>query len=145
MDPLSALAAFNAACAVIRTATQNGSDILHVFHGIGDALKHKQQIEDHIKKNPDHASDLELYAAHAKATEEWEAIVTQLKWMGHWDKFCAWRREQRETEKRARLAAVRKQQAKIQMYKDAGIVVTGVFVCLLIIGIFIYVIRELKP
>ena len=138
MDPLSALAAFNAACAVVRTASQNGSDILGMFHGIGDALTHKQQIEDHIKKNPDHASDLELYAAHAKATEEWEQIITQLKWSGHWDKFCDWRKEQRENQKQARLAAVRKKMKRDALIKDALIVSTGVLISLGLIGAFVY-------
>ena len=138
MDPLSALAAFNAACAVVRTASQNGSDILNMFHGIGDALRHKQQIEDHIKKNPNHESDLELYAAHAKATEEWDQIVTQLKWTGHWTKFCEWRKQQREQEKQARMAELRKKMQREALIKDALIVSGGVLFSLALIGAFVY-------
>jgi len=144
MDPLSALAAFNAACAVVRTASQNGSDILEMFHGIGDALKHKQAIEEHIKTNPDHASDLELYAEHAKATEEWDQIITQLKWSGHWDKFCDWRKEQRENEKQARLAELRKKMKREALIKDALIVSGGVLFALGLIGAFVYSIFLLK-
>lgn len=138
MDPLSALAAFNAAVAVVRTASQNGSDILNMFQGIGNAMRHKQEIEEHIKKNPDSASEIELYAAHAKATEEWENIVTQLKWSGHWDKFCEWRQEQRENEKQARLAEMRRKMKREALIKDALIVSGGILFALGMIGAFVY-------
>jgi hypothetical protein len=78
MDPLTALAAFNASYAVVKTAAQNAGEISEIFAGIGKMMTAKQTIEKAAKDDPE-KSDLELYAKHVEIQQKWQEVVEILK------------------------------------------------------------------
>jgi len=57
MDPLTAIAAFNASYAVVKTAAQNAGEISQIFAGIGKMMTAKQAIEKAASNDPE-KSDL---------------------------------------------------------------------------------------
>lgn len=143
MDPLTALAAFNAACAVVKEASNNASNIVQVFKGIGDMMKARDVVNKAIKSDPE-KSDLELYAAHVEMEQQWNEVKETLMWTGHWDKYLKFCADRREEEKQARLAVVREQQRKKKMYQDIAIIVGGIAATIAIIVTFLWAISEAK-
>ena len=71
MDPLTAIAAFNASYAVVKTAAQNAGEISQIFAGIGKMLSAKQAVERAVPNDPE-KSDLELYAAKVELDQKWQ-------------------------------------------------------------------------
>lgn len=143
IDPLTALATFNAACAVVKEAKEHAGDIASMFKGIGDMMSAKQDIEKAVKSNPE-KSDLELYAAHAQMQEQWEQIKTELKWSGHWDKYLKFCADRREAEKKQRLAEVRAKQKKSKQIKEALIIIGVIIGTLSAVGIVIWLLWLIK-
>lgn len=139
MDPLTALAAFNASYAVVKTAAQNAGEITDIFAGIGKMLSAKKAIEQATKNDPE-KSDLELYAAQVELDQKWQEIVEILKWTGHWDGYQKFVQDRREAEKQTRIKAIREHQAKMKKIKE-GFMIAGVIVSVLsAIGIFFWII-----
>ena len=140
MDPLTALAAFNAACAVVKEASNNASGIANVFKGIGDMMKARDEVNKAVNADPE-KSDLELYAAHAEMEAQWEEIKETLKWTGHWDKYLKFCADRREQEKQERLAKVREEQRRKQKNLDILLSITlgiGVLSGIGIVGYIFY-------
>jgi len=143
MDPLTALAAFNASYAVVKTAAQNAGEISEIFAGIGKMMTAKKAVEQAAKQNPE-KSDLELYAAHVELERKWAEIVEILKWTGHWDGYQKFVRDRREAEKQAKIAATREKLKKQKMYQDIAIIVGGVVASAAVIAAFLWAVGELK-
>lgn len=143
IDPLTALATFNAACAVVKEAKEHAGDITAMFKGIGQMMSAKQDIEKAVKSNPE-KSDLELYAAHAQMVEQWEQIKTELKWSGHWDKYLQFCADRREAEKQAKLAEVRAKNAKARKIKEIALALAIVVGTLSAIGIVVWLLWLVK-
>lgn len=143
IDPLTALATFNAACAVVKEAKDHAGDITAMFKGIGQMMTAKQDIEKAVKSNPE-KSDLELYAAHAQMEERWQQIQTELKWSGHWEKYLKFCADRREAEKQQRIAETRAKQKKAKQIKEA-LIITGVIIgTLSAVGIIIWLFWLIK-
>ena len=143
MDPITAIAAFNASYAVVKTAAQNAGEIGQIFAGIGKMLSAKQAIERAVPDDPE-KSDLELYAAKVELDQKWQEIVEILKWTGHWDGYQKFVKDRREAEKQAKIAQVREAQRKKKMYQDIAIIVGGVLATLAVIATFLWAISEVK-
>jgi hypothetical protein len=143
MDPLTALAAFNASYAVVKTAAQNAGEISEIFAGIGKMMTAKKAVEQAAKESPE-KSDLELYAAHVELEQKWAEIVEILKWTGHWDGYQKFVRDRRESEKQAKIAATREKLKKQKMYQDIAIVVGGLVASAAVIAAFLWAVGELK-
>lgn len=143
IDPLTALATFNAACAVVKEAKDHAGDITAMFKGIGQMMTAKQDIEKAVKSNPE-KSDLELYAAHAQMEERWQQIQTELKWSGHWEKYLKFCADRREAAKQQRIAETRAKQKKAKQIKEA-LIITGVIIgTLSAVGIIIWLFWLIK-
>jgi len=143
MDPLTALAAFNASYAVVKTAAQNAGEISEIFAGIGKMMTAKKAVEQAAKESPE-KSDLELYAAHVELEQKWAEIVEILKWTGHWDGYQKFVRDRREAEKQAKIAATREKLKKQKMYQDIAIIVSGAVASAAVIAAFLWAVGELK-
>lgn len=143
MDPLTAIAAFNASYAVVKTAAQNAGEISQIFAGIGKMLSAKQAVEKAVPNDPE-KSDLELYAAKVELDQKWAEIVEILKWTGHWDGYQKFVQDRRETEKQAKIKQVREALRKKKMYQDIAIIVGGALAALAVIGLFLWAITEVK-
>lgn len=143
MDPLTAIAAFNASYAVVKTAAQNAGEISQIFAGIGKMLSAKQAIERAVPNDPE-KSDLELYAAKVELDQKWAEIVEILKWTGHWDGYQKFVKDRREAERKARLVQVREAQRREKMYQDIAIIVGGIIASAAVIAAFIWAISEAK-
>ena len=143
MDPLTAIAAFNASYAVVKTAAQNAGEISQIFAGIGKMLSAKQAIEKAASNDPE-KSDLELYANHVEIQQKWQEVVEMLKWTGHWDSYQKFVRDKREAERQERLKTVRERQKKLKMYQDIAIIIGGVVASCVIIAVFLWAISEAK-
>lgn len=143
MDPLTALAAFNAACAVVKEASNNASSIASVFKGIGDMMSARDAVNKAVKDDPE-KSDLELYAAHVEMEQQWEEVKEMLKWTGHWDKYLKFCSDRREEEKQERLKQVRAKQKKMKMYQDIAVITGGIIATGVIIVAFLWVISTAK-
>lgn len=143
MDPLSAIAAFNASYAIVKTAAQNAGEISDIFAGIGKMLSAKRAVEQASKNNPE-KSDLELYAAHVEIEQKWQEVVEILKWTGHWDSYQKFVQDRREAEKQQRLAEVRQRQRKVKIYQDIAIIVGGIVATGVVIAAFLWAISEAK-
>jgi len=143
VDPLTAIAAFNASYAVVKTAAQNAGEISQIFAGIGKMLSAKQAVERAVPNDPE-KSDLELYAAKVELDQKWAEIVEILKWTGHWDGYQKFVQDRRETEKQAKIAQVREALRKKKMHQDIAIIVGGVLVTLGIIAAFLWAISEAR-
>jgi hypothetical protein len=143
VDPLTAIAAFNASYAVVKTAAQNAGEISQIFAGIGKMLSAKQAVEKAVPNDPE-KSDLELYAAKVELDQKWAEIVEILKWTGHWDGYQKFVQDRRETEKQAKIKQVREALRKKKMYQDIAIIVGGALAALAVIVLFLWAITEVK-
>ena len=143
MDPLTAIAAFNASYAVVKTAAQNAGEISQIFAGIGKMLSAKQAVERAVPNDPE-KSDLELYAAKVELDQKWQEVVEILKWTGHWSAYQEFVQDRRESEKQAKVKQVREALRKKKMHQDIAIIVGGVLVTLGIIAAFLWAISEAR-
>ena len=143
MDPLTAIAAFNASYAVVKTAAQNAGEISQIFAGIGKMMTARQAVEKAAANDPE-KSDLELYAAKVELDQKWEEVKEILKWTGHWDGYQKFVQDRREAEKQRRLAQVREAQRKRRFYIDIAIILGGVLAAGAIIAAFLWAISEAK-
>ena len=143
MDPLTAIAAFNASYAVVKTAAQNAGEISEIFAGIGKMLSAKQAVEKSVPNDPE-KSDLELYAARVELDQKWTEIVEILKWTGHWDGYQKFVQDRREAEKQKKIKQIREEQRKKKMYIDIAIITGGVVMTLAVILTFIWAISAAR-
>jgi len=143
MDPLTAIAAFNASYAVVKTAAQNAGEISEIFAGIGKMLSAKQAVEKSVPNDPE-KSDLELYAARVELDQKWTEIVEILKWTGHWDGYQKFVQDRREAEKQKKIKQIREEQRKKKMYIDIAIITGGVLTAIAVIVAFIWAISAAR-
>lgn len=143
MDPLTAIAAFNASYAVVKTAAQNAGEISDIFAGIGKMLSAKQAIEKAVPNDPE-KSDLELYAAKVELDQKWDEIKQILIWSGHWDGYQKFVADRREAEKQTKLKAIREAQAKQKKIKEALLIAFVSISVLSAVGIFFWLIWLIK-
>jgi hypothetical protein len=143
VDPLTALAAFNASYAVVKTAAQNAGEISDIFAGIGKMMTAKQAVEKAASSSPE-KSDLELYAAKVELDQKWNEIKEILHWTGHWTAYEKFVQDRREEEKQQKLAALREAQRKKKMYVDIAIIVGGVLMAIAVIMAFIWAISAAR-
>jgi len=143
VDPITAIAAFNASYAVVKTAAQNAGEISQIFAGIGKMLSAKQAVDKAVASQPE-KSDLELYAAHIELKQKWDEIVEILKWTGHWDGYQKFVQDRRESERQARLSAVREKQRKVKMYQDIAVIAGGIAASCIVIALFFWAIATAK-
>lgn len=143
MDPLTAIAAFNASYAVVKTAAQNAGEISQIFAGIGKMLSAKQAVERAVPNDPE-KSDLELYAAKVELDNKWAEIVEILKWTGHWDGYQKFVQDRRASEKQAKIQQLREAQRKKKLYIDIAIIVGGSLAAIAVIAGFILAISAAK-
>ena len=143
MDPITAIAAFNASYAVVKTAAQNAGEISQIFAGIGKMIQAKQAVEKAAKSDPE-KSDLELYANHVEMQQKWDEVVEILKWTGHWDGYQKFVQDRRESERQEKLKAVREKQRKIKMYQDIAVIIGGVVASGVIIATFLWAVSTAK-
>ena len=143
MDPLTAIAAFNASYAVVKTAAQNAGEISQIFAGIGKMLSAKQAVERAVPNDPE-KSDLELYAAKVEIDQKWQEVVETLKWTGHWDSYQKFVQDRRESEKQVKIQQLREAQRKKKLYIDIAIIVGGVLTAGAVIAAFILAISEAR-
>ena len=143
MDPLTALATFNASYAVVKTAAQNAGEISEIFAGIGKMLSAKQAIEKATPEDAD-KSDLELYAAKVEVDQKWDEVKQILVWSGHWDGYQKFVQDRREAEKRVRIKALREHQAKMKKVKEGFMIAAVIISVLSAVGIFFWLIWLMK-
>ena len=143
MDPITALAAFNASYAVVKTAAQNAGEITDIFANIGKMIQAKQAVEKSIPDDPE-KSDLELYANRVQMEQKWQEIVEILKWTGHWDGYQKFVQERREAARQEKLAAVREKMRKKKMIEDIAIIVGGIVATVTVIVTFLWAIGKFK-
>ena len=143
MDPLTAIAAFNASYAVVKTAAQNAGEISEIFAGIGKMLSAKQAVEKANDGSPE-KSDLELYAAKVELDQKWAEVKEILHWTGHWTAYEKFVQDRREQEKQAKIAQVREAQRKKKMYQDIAIIAAAVAGSAAVIALFIWAISEAR-
>lgn len=143
MDPLTAIAAFNASYAVVKTAAQNAGEISDIFAGIGKMLSAKQAIEKAVPNDLE-KSDLELYAAKVELDQKWDEIKQILIWSGHWDGYQKFVADRREAEKQTKLKAIREAQAKQKKIKEALLIAFVSISVLSAVGIFFWLIWLMK-
>jgi hypothetical protein len=143
MDPLSAIAAFNASYAIVKTAAQNAGEISDIFAGIGKMLSAKQAIEKAAKDDPE-KSDLELYANHVQMQQKWQEVVEMLNWTGHWDAYEKFVQDRRKLARQEKLKAVRERQRKVKMYQDIAVIIGGIVASGLVIAAFLWAISTAK-
>ena len=143
MDPLSAIAAFNASYAIVKTAANNVQDIGALFRSLGKMQAAKKEIDD-AARNGSNKSDLELYAAQVELNNKWEEVRQLLIWSGHWDgylKFVADRKKQREAQQKLDLKEKLRKRKQLQ---DIAIIVGGILTTVGICAGFLYAITHLK-
>lgn len=139
MDPITALAAFNASYAVVKAAAQNAGEITDIFAGIGKMLSAKQAIEKAIPEDLE-KSDLELYAAKVELDKKWAEIKGILIWTGHWNGYEKFVQDRREAEKQAHLKAIREYEARKKKIKEAIMIAAVTVSVLSAVGIFFWII-----
>ena len=143
MDPLTAIAAFNASYAVVKTAAQNAGEISEIFAGIGKMLSAKQAVEKSAGDSPE-KSDLELYAAKVELDQKWAEVKEILHWTGHWSAYEKFVQDRREQEKQAKIAQVREAQRKKKLYVDIAIIAAAVAGSAAVIALFIWAISQAR-
>ena len=143
MDPLTAIAAFNASYAVVKTAAQNAGEISEIFAGIGKMMTAKQAVEKSAANSPE-KSDLELYAAKVELDQKWAEIKEILHWTGHWTAYEKFVQDRREEEKQQKIRQTREAQRKKKMYQDIAIIVGAVLASAGVIAAFLWAISEAK-
>lgn len=143
MDPLSAIAAFNASYAIVKTAANNVQDIGALFRSLGKMEEAKKSIAEEARKNPG-KSDLELYAAQVELDNKWEEVRQLLIWSGHWEpylKYVADRKRQREAQQKLALKEKLRKRKELQ---DIAIIVGAILATISICAVFLYAITHLK-
>ena len=143
MDPLTAIAAFNASYAVVKTAAQNAGEISQIFAGIGKMLSAKQAVEKAVPNDPE-KSDLELYAAKVELDQKWAEVKELLVWTGHWNSYEQFVADRRAAEKQAKIQQLREAQRKKKLYTDIAIIVGGALSTIAIIAAFLWAITEAR-
>ena len=143
MDPLTAIAAFNASYAVVKTAAQNAGEISQIFAGIGKMLSAKQAVEKAVPNDPE-KSDLELYAAKVELDQKWAEVKELLVWTGHWHSYEQFVADRREAEKQAKIKQLREAQRKKKLYTDIAIIIGGSLAALAVIAAFLLAISAAK-
>ena len=143
MDPLTAIAAFNASYAVVKTAAQNAGEISEIFAGIGKMMTAKKAVEEASSSSPE-KSDLELYAAKVELDQKWAEVKEILHWTGHWSAYEKFVQDRREQEKQAKIAATRQKMQKQKMRQDIAIIIGGSLAALAVIAAFIVAISAAK-
>lgn len=143
MDPLTAIAAFNASYAVVKTAAQNASEISTIFANIGKMMTAKQAVEKAVANGSD-KSDLELYAAHVELEQKWTQIKEMLVYSGHWPQYQKFVEDRREREKQQKIAETRARLKRQKMYQDIAVIVGGVVTTIAVIVVFLWAISEAK-
>jgi hypothetical protein len=143
VDPLTAIAAFNASYAVVKTAAQNASEISTIFANIGKMMTAKQAVEKAVANGSD-KSDLELYAAHVELEQKWTEIKEMLVYSGHWPQYQKFVEDRREREKQQKIAETRARLKKQKMYQDIAVIVGGVVTTIAVIVVFLWAISEAK-
>lgn len=143
MDPLTALAAFNASYAVVKTAAQNAGELSEIFAGIGKMMTAKQAVEKAANNSPE-KSDLELYAAKVELDQKWNEIKEILHWTGHWVAYENFVQDRREQEKQQKLAEVREAQRKKKLYTDIAIIAASVAASIVVIAVFIWAVSAAR-
>jgi hypothetical protein len=143
VDPLTAIAAFNASYAVVKTAAQNASEISTIFANIGKMMTAKQAVEKAVANGSD-KSDLELYAAHVELEQKWTEIKEMLVYSGHWPQYQKFVEDRREREKQQKIAETRARLKKQKMYQDIAVIVGGVVATIAVIVVFLWAISEAK-
>ena len=125
MDPLSAIAAFNAGYAIVKTAANNVQDIGALFRSLSKMEAAKKEVDEAARKNTG-KSDLELYAVQVELNNKWEEVRQLLIWSGHWDgylKFVADRKKQREAQQKLALKEKLRKRKELQ---DIAIIVGAI-------------------
>ena len=143
MDPLTAIAAFNASYAVIKTAAQNANEMSTVFANIGKMLTAKQAVEKAVSTDTE-KSDLELYAAHVELEQKWTEVKEMLVYSGHWPQYQKFVEDRREREKQQKIAETRARLKKQKMYQDIAIIIGGIVASGAIIATFLWAISTAK-
>jgi len=143
VDPLTAIAAFNASYAVVKTAAQNAGEISEIFAGIGKLMTAKKAVEEASSSSPE-KSDLELYAAKVELDQKWAEVKEILHWTGHWSAYEKFVQDRREQEKQAKIAATRQKMQKQKMRQDIAIIIGGSLAALAVIAAFIVAISAAK-
>lgn len=143
MDPLTALAAFNASYAVVKTAAQNAGEISDIFAGIGKMMTARKVVEQAAKGDAE-KSDLELYANRVEMQRKWQEVVELLKWTGHWDAYEKFVQDRREQERQERVLQAREAQRKRKMYQDIAIIVGGILAAAGVIAVFFWGISQAR-
>lgn len=144
MDPLTAIAAFNAGYAVVKTAAENAGEIGDLFAGIGKMISAKQAIEKSTQPEDDSKSNLELYAAQVEIEAKWDEIKQMLIWSGHWPKYEQFVADRAQKRKDDELKAIKERVAKRRMYKDVAIIIGGIVATIVIIVSFLWAISAAK-
>lgn len=143
MDPLTAIAAFNASYAVIKTAAQNANEMSTVFANIGKMLTAKQAVEKAVSTDTE-KSDLELYAAHVELEQKWTEVKEMLVYSGHWPQYQKFVEDRREREKQQKIAETRARLKKQKMYQDIAVITGGVAAAIAVIIVFLWAIAKAK-
>lgn len=144
MDPLTALAAFNASYAVVKAAAENAGEIGQIISGIGKMMSAKQSVETAVAPEDESKSNLELYAAKVEMEQKWEEVKQLLIWTGHWNKYEQFVADRAKQRKEDELKALKERVAKRKQRKDILIIVGGVLATLVIIATFIWAISHAK-
>ena len=144
MDPLTALAAFNASYAVVKTAAENAGEIGQIISGIGKMMSAKQSVETAVAPEDESKSNLELYAAKVEMEQKWEEVKQLLIWTGHWHKYEQFVADRTQKRKDDELKAIKERVAKRRLYKDIAIIVGGVLATIGIIVAFLWAISHAK-
>ena len=143
MDPLTAIAAFNASYAVVKTAAQNAGEISEIFAGIGKMMTAKQAVEKASSSSPE-KSDLELYAAKVELDQKWAEVKEILHWTGHWSAYENFVQDRREQEKQAKIQQVREAQRKKKLYIDITIIAAAIIGSAVVIALFLWAISQAR-
>ena len=143
MDPLTAIAAFNASYAVVKTAAQNAGEISTIFANIGKMMTAKQAVDKAVANSPE-KSDLELYAAHVELEQKWTEVKEMLVYSGHWPQYQKFVEDRREREKQQKIAETRARLKKQKMYQDIAVIIGGIVASGVIIATFLWAISTAK-
>jgi len=143
VDPLTAIAAFNASYAVVKTAASNAGEISQIFANIGKMMTAKQAVEKAVANSPE-KSDLELYAAQVELEQKWAEIKEILVYSGHWNQYQKFVEDRREAEKQKKIEETKAKLKKQKMQQDIAIIVGGSLAAIAVVFAFIWVISSAK-
>jgi len=140
---LAELAVFNAAVAVVKETVAHSGDIVNCFKSIGEAMSARQKIEAAVKTG-DGQSDLELYAAHVQAEEQWKEVKQLLVYSGHWHAYENFVADRRASEKERKRIARQEEAKRKQLWMDGSIIVGAIITTIMVIGAFLWAIGEFQ-